>query len=105
MLMMLMLFCMVLIAYEEDNNSDDDSYGNNNDNDNVAPCCLGCYATFKTPPTQKHSCFLGFQTSQWTPTINKHNRLKVWYLRHFRKKSRKKQDQTTMDKNSEASSC
>ena len=58
--MMLMLLCMMLTAYAEDNNGDDDSYGNNNDNDNVTPCCPGCYVTLKTPPVQKHSCFLGF---------------------------------------------
>ena len=27
----------------------------NNDNDNVAPCCPGCYVKIKTPPIQKDS--------------------------------------------------
>ena len=49
---------LILIAYVEDNNGDDDTYGNNNDN--VAPCCPCCYVTFKIPPIQKHSYFLGF---------------------------------------------
>ena len=60
MLMMLMLYCMMLIVYVEVYTGDDDTYGDNNDNDNVAPCCPYCCVTFKTPPIQKHSCFLGF---------------------------------------------
>ena len=70
MLMMLMLFCMMLIAYAEDNNGDDDTCGNNNDNDNVAPCCPGCYVTFKTPPIQEHSCFLGFRDKNFATDPN-----------------------------------
>ena len=97
------------IAYKEDNNGNDDSYGNNNDTDNVAPCCPCCYVTFKTPPIQKHSCFPVLLDSRQKlhngpHKINNNKRLKTWYLRHFRKHLTKKQDQTTMDKNSQTSS-
>ena len=95
----------------EDNKGDDDTYGDSNDNANVAPRCPCGYVTFKTPPIQKHSCFLGFSdknfaTSRVTSPSNQQKEDEQHGICDtFAKTSPKSKNKLLWNKISETSSC
>ena len=62
----------------------------------AASCCF----TFESSTMQKPRVFEAFQTktSKLTLEINTNQRLKAWYLRHFRKNLTNKKEQKTFKK-------